>query len=127
MATTGAIAAVGTWIICGCAILWVALWIVLTWLAGDLHSRGDERETHRREHSTSRAYRFIGFCIVASFLAACFGGPNPITPLSPLALRESLVPLPFILLMATLFLYMTLPQAVLLWTEPDMEEEQPAS
>jgi hypothetical protein len=37
------------------------------------------------------------------------------------------VPLPFILLMATLFLYMTLPQAVLLWTEPDMEEEQPAS
>lgn len=114
-------AAAGAWIICGCAILWVALWIVLTWLAGNLHSRGDERETHRREQAFSRAYPILGFGIVASFLAAVFGGLNPITPLSPLALRKFLVPLPFILLMATLFLYVSLPQAILLWTEPDMD------
>ncbi|MGD1107866.1 MAG: hypothetical protein ABR865_12545, partial [Terracidiphilus sp.] len=59
--------------------------------------------------------------------AVCFSGPNSITPLSSAALREFLAPLPFILLMATLFLYVTLPPAILLWTEPDMETEPEAS
>ena len=31
------------------------------------------------------------------------------------------------LLMDTILLYMTLPQAILLWTEPDMETEPEAS
>ena len=115
------------WIICGCLILWVALWIALTGLAGDVRARSDEREMHRREQARSRAYSILGYGIVASFWAACFGGPNSITPLSPLALREFLVPLPSILLMATLLLYVSLPQAILLWTEPDMEDPQTAS
>lgn len=127
LAAAGAIATASTWIICGCTILWVALWIVLTGLAGNVRARRDERETRRLEHTVSRAYPILGFSIVALFWAACFSGPNPITPLSPLALREFLVPLPFILLMGTLFLYVTLPPAILLWTEPDMERPEQAS
>jgi small-conductance mechanosensitive channel len=126
MAATGAIAATSTWIICGCAILFFALWIVLTGLAGNGRARRDEREMHRREQACSRAYPILGYSIVATFWA-CFGVPNPITPLFPLALREFLVPLPSILLMTTLFLYVTLPPAILLWTEPDMESERPTN
>ena len=117
--------ATGAWTICICGILYVALIIVFTWLASDARARGDEREMQRRERAFSRAYPVLGCCIGASFLAACFGGPSPLTPLSPLALREFLVPLPFVLLMATVFLYMTLPPAILLWTEPDMDTEVP--
>jgi hypothetical protein len=114
----------GAWIICGSATLYIALWIVLTWLAGDGRGRRDERERQRLEDASSRAYPILGYCIGASFLAACFAGPTPITPLSPPALREFLLPLPFLLLMATFYLYLTLPPAILLWTEPDMEEAQ---
>jgi hypothetical protein len=41
----------------------------------------------------------------------------------PLALRGCLMQLPSIILWATGILYFTLPQAILLWTEPDMEQE----
>lgn len=117
--------ATGAWIVAGCMFFSLVLVMVLTGLSGDLRARGDERETHRREHSISRAYPFIGFGIMASGFASSFGIPTagPV----PLALREFLVQLTFILLMATFFLYVTLPQAILLWTEPDMDSEQPAS
>ena len=127
MAATGTIAATGTWIICGCAILWVALWIVLTGLAGNVRARRDEREIRRLEQAFTRAYPILGYSIVALFWVVCLSWPSPITPLTSAALREVLVPLPFILLMATLFLYVTLPPAILLWTEPDMEDPQTAS
>jgi hypothetical protein len=45
-----------------------------------------------------------------------------ITPLLPVALRGYLTQLPSIILWATGILYVTLPQAILLWTEPDMDE-----
>lgn len=89
-----------------------------------MRSRYDERETHRLEQSIARAYPILGYAIVAMFLASCLAGPNPITPISSLTLRTVLVPLPFILLMATFFLYLTLPVTILLWTEPDMEQPQ---
>jgi hypothetical protein len=111
------------WIVCGCGILFVALWIVFSWLAGDMRVRGDEREMHRRDHAHFRAYYFLGYVVMAALFAGYFAGPNPITPLLPLALRAFLVKLPEVLLMATVFLYITLPQAILLWTEPDMEPE----
>ncbi|HEV2135470.1 MAG TPA: hypothetical protein VGR47_14650 [Terracidiphilus sp.] len=114
--------ATGAWIVAGCIFFSLVLMLVLTGLSGDLRSRGDERETHRRQHSISRAYPFIGFGIMISGFASSFGIPTA-GPLSP-ALREFLVQLTFILLMATFFLYVTLPQAILLWTEPDLESAQ---
>lgn len=114
--------ATGAWIICVCGVLFVALFLVLTWLAGDMRARGDERETHRRDHAHYVAYYLLGYGLVAALFAAYFRGPNPVTPLLPLALREFLMQLPYIIVVATGILYITLPQAILLWTEPDLEE-----
>jgi hypothetical protein len=109
------------WIISGCLILLTTLAIIFSWIAGDMRARADEREMHRREHAHFRAYRFLGYGLVAALFAGYFRGPNPITPLLPLALRAFLMDLPQMLVVATVILYVTLPQAILLWTEPDME------
>jgi hypothetical protein len=118
----GKVTATTVWIVAGCMFLFIALWIVFTWLAGDQRARGDEREVHRREHAHFRAYYFLGYGILAALFASFFADPNPITPLLPLALRAFLIKLPQMLLMDTFFIYLTLPQAIQLWTEPDMEE-----
>jgi hypothetical protein len=110
-----------TWVSVGCMILFVGLWIVFTGVAGDMRARGDEREMHRRDHAHFRAYYFPLYVLVGALLAGSFRGPNPIAPLLPLALRGFLVQLPYFLSMAAFLLYITLPQAILLWTEPDME------
>jgi hypothetical protein len=115
-------AATGAWIICVSGVLFVALLSVLTWLAGDMRARGDERETHRRDHAHYVSYYSLGYGLIAALFAAYFRGPNPVTPLLPLGLREFLIQLPNIMLVATGILYITLPQAILLWTEPDLEE-----
>jgi hypothetical protein len=118
--------AAGAWIVVGCCILFVGLFIVFTWIAGDMRTRGDEREIHRRDHAHFRAYRalgcvLLGYVLIGALFAGYFREPNPITPLAPLALRGFLMQLPNVLLMATVLLYATLPQAILLWTEPDMD------
>ena len=115
--------ATGAWIICGCGVLFVALFIVFTGVSGDMHTHGDEREMHRREHAHFRAYRFLGYSLVAALFAGYFRGPNPVTPLLPLVARDFLMQLPYIILGATGILYITLPQAILLWTEPDMDPD----
>jgi hypothetical protein len=119
----GRVTATTAWTVAGCGILFIALWIVFTWLAGDQRARGDEREMHRREHAHFRAYYVLGYGILAALIASFFADPNPITPLMPLAMRTFLIKLPQMLLMDTIFIYITLPQAILLWTEPDMEPE----
>lgn len=112
------------WVVSGLAILVFALLIVFTWLTDDMRMRGDERETYCREHAYARAYRALRYFIAAAFFAVVglFPEPNPIIPLLPPTVRAFLVQLPYMLLFAILLLYITLPQAILLWTEPDMEE-----
>ncbi len=119
--------ATSTWVSVGCMILFVALFIVFTGIAGDMRARGDEREMHRRDHAHFRAYYFPVYVLIGALFAGYFKAPNPITPLVPLALRGFLIQLPNFLTMSAFLLYLTLPQAILLWTEPDMEEVQPAS
>lgn len=114
--------ATGAWIVAGCMFFSLVLVMVLTGLSGDLRARGDERETHRRRYSISRAYPLIGFGIMASAFTSSFGIPTA-GPVSP-ALREFLTQLTFIVSMAIFFLYVTLPQAILLWTESDMDSGQ---
>jgi hypothetical protein len=112
------------WIIAGCMFLSVVVLLVLRDVGGDLRARGDERETLRRQYSISRAYPYIGFGVMASLISGSFGLPTVnVTP----GLREFLVQLAFILSMATFFLYGTLPQAILLWTEPDMDKNPDAA
>ncbi len=114
--------ATGAWFTASCGILYLALWIIFSWLAGDPHARGDEREMHRRDHAHFRAYYALGFFLFGALIAGSFRGPDPITPHLPLALRGYLMQLPFVLLLTTALLYGTLPSAILLWTEPDLEE-----
>lgn len=118
----------GAWIVAGCGTLAVALLLFFWSLAGDMNARGDERETHRREHAHFKAYRILGiFMSGGLFCYLCFGGfggPSPITSLAPPALRGFFMQLPYAVFIAAVFLYISLPQAVLLWTEPDMDKPE---
>jgi hypothetical protein len=113
------------WLAIGLLITIVALMIVFTWLTVDIRRRGDERETHRREHAYARAYYPLGSFLTAGFLAwGLFQGPNPITPLLAIVVQAYVTQLPLVLLTAAGMVYITLPRAILLWTEPDMEEAE---
>ena len=112
----------GAWITAGCGILYVALWIIFSWIAGNPTAGGDEREVHRRDHAHFMAYHIFSYFLLGAVIAFSFRGPNPIAPLLPLALRGYLMQLPFVLLLAAALFYTTLPSAILLWTEPDMED-----
>jgi cell division protein FtsW (lipid II flippase) len=112
----------GAWILSWCMILGTALVIVFTSIAGDRRARGDEREMHRSDHAHFQAHSLFAKIVVAAIIAdIVFKGHNPITPLVPAALRGSMVQWPQTLLMAIGLLYISLPQAILLWTEPDMD------
>ena len=113
---------IGAWILSGCMILVTVLAIVFTSIGGDMRACGDEREMHRSEHAHFQAYslfaKIVGTAIIAYIL---FKGHNPITQLVPAALRGGVVQWPQALLIAIGLLYISLPQAILLWTEPDMD------
>lgn len=112
----------GQWIVSGGLFLFVVLSIVFTWIAGDMRGQADEREMHRRDHAHFRAYQFFGFVLMGMLLLRSFSEPNPIAPPLPLALRGILAQ-PNALAISAFLLYITLPQAILLWTEPDMDPE----
>jgi hypothetical protein len=114
------------WVSVGCMILFVALFVPFTWVAGNMRSRGDEREMHRRDHAHFRAYYFFLPILMGELFIRYFREPNHFAPPLPLTLRGFLVQ-PNILSVSALLLYATLPQAILLWTEPDMEDPQTAS
>jgi hypothetical protein len=115
---------IGALIISGVMILGTALMIVFSSITGDMYAHGDEREMHRRADAYFKAYSLLGkFAVAALFAGTYFRGYNPIAPLLPVALRGGMVQWPYVLLMATGILYFTLPPAMLLWTEPDMELE----
>jgi hypothetical protein len=113
--------AAGAWILCGCMILLVGMLILFTGITGDMRSRGDERETHRRDHAHYLAYRALAYVVLGAFLAGSFRGPNTLRTLNAAAQRVGMVQWPQVLLMAVFLLYISLPQAILLWTEPDMD------
>ena len=113
---------VGAWILSGCMILVTVLAIIFTSIAGDVRACGDEREMHRSEHAHFQAYSLFAKIVGAAIIAyIIFKGHNPITPLVPAPLQGSMVQWPQALIMAIGLLYISLPQAILLWTEPDMD------
>ncbi len=115
----------GAWTVIGCATLAVALLLFFGSITGDMNARGDEREMRRREHAHFRAYRILGIFMTGVFISYfSFVGHNSITLRMPAALRGSLMRLPFALFIAFVSLYVSLPQAILLWTEPDMDSEK---
>jgi uncharacterized membrane protein len=113
--------AIDAWILSGCMFLLVGMLIIFTGIAGDMRSRGDEREMHRRDHAHYLAYRALTYVVLGAFLAGSFRGPNTLRTLNAAAVRVGMVQWPQVLLMAVFLLYISLPQAILLWTEPDMD------
>jgi hypothetical protein len=116
------------WMVSGYGVLFAALTIVFTWIAGDPHIRGDERETHRRDHAHFVAYRILLYVFLAASLYYFVAIPaarsllesNPSSLFLRVVLSGSLRQ--HFLFIAAALLFGFLPQAILLWTEPDMEE-----
>ena len=82
---------------------------------------GDERELHRRDHAYYVAYKWWDLALLPPLFAVGLK-INPFYPGWDPAVRIFVDRLPYALLVAAGILYYTLPQAMLLWTEPDMEE-----
>lgn len=83
---------------------------------------GDEREKDRRDHAFYVAYKWWDLTLFPALAAVGFKR-NAFYPTWDPAVRAFVDRLPFALLIAAGILYYTLPQAILLWTEPDMEAE----
>jgi hypothetical protein len=78
----------------------------------------DERELYQRGYAHYRAYQVIGIAVVLILTLSLFRMQNaewfrwiPVTP-------DTLY---YGLLLIVVVLFLTLPQSILLWTEPDME------
>jgi hypothetical protein len=87
--------------------------------------RGDERELHRRDHAYFLAYWWWDLTLLPAILAIGFrasGMPSISNP----ELRAFFYQLPVALVLASGILYYSLPQAILLWTEPDMDDNPEA-
>jgi len=112
----------GAWMVAGCGMVFCGLWIVFTGIAGDMGTRGDEREMHRRDHAHYVAYRVASYCALAGLLVGLARvGPSQIALVLPANLWGRFPALPWVLLAMTMFVFVTLPRTILLWTEPDLD------
>jgi len=86
----------------------------------DPELRSDERATRRRDHAHYISHGFLGSVIAAGFLLE-FDSNSGISwsHMSPVTVNKIV----YFLLQILYISSMTLPQAILLWTEPDMEEQ----
>lgn len=94
-------------------------------ISNDRESCSDEREVSRRDNAHEVAYRRLGMVVIATFLVAYFKNTGSAVLLKsginlPTAFFDQLI---YGLLIASYILAITLPQAILLWTEPDMDSE----
>jgi Kef-type K+ transport system membrane component KefB len=87
------------------------------------YAGGDERERTRRYRAHYVAYNWLDLLSVPALFAAIAINSPAALHAGPTA--QMLVSrLAWALLIAVGILYYTLPQAILLWTEPDMEAQQ---
>ena len=82
----------------------------------------DERELQQRDHAHYQAYQVIGLALVIPWFASYLRMLKP-SWLAWGAMSADQVY--FGLTFAILLLFFTLPQAILLWSEPDMEQDFP--
>jgi hypothetical protein len=84
---------------------------------------GDERERIHRYRAHYLAYSYLDLLFFPALLAV-FGRKGPEAMAASAAVQVWLDRLPWALMIAWGILSYTLPQAILLWTEPDMEDGQ---
>jgi hypothetical protein len=103
-------------------IRFVLLFGYHTWQPEPVRSEwlNDEREQAQRDRAHYQAYQALIVALVPLWLLASWAShSSPLLrwlPIPPMELVYGLV-------LATIALAITLPQAILLWTEPDMESE----
>jgi hypothetical protein len=82
--------------------------------------QNDERELHQRDRAHYQAYQVVGIAVVVAWIVAYMGMLKPVwlawIPMTPYQMFYGST-------LVTLMIFLTLPQCILLWTEPDMEEE----
>lgn len=107
----------------GCLIAAVALVLLILHLVGKPNEAADEREKRRWDQVHARAYPWLGYVLLLALGTSQLHHYVNLT-LDP-ELHGMLQQLPYGILMAAGVLYVTLPQAILLWTEPDMDSAAP--
>jgi hypothetical protein len=108
----------------------LAVLCLLRFLGGRTYDSGlvppvdvaDERERSSRNHAYFLAYSYLDLTFIPALLATGFK-IHPLFAVTHPALQAICHRLPFGFLFAAAILYYTLPQTILLWTEPDMEQE----
>jgi len=86
--------------------------------------RNDERELQQRDRAHYQAYQALGIAVVLAWFVSYMGMMRPAL-LTSLPLSRDQIH--YGLMLVTLMLFLTLPQCILLWTEPDMESDLPTS
>ncbi len=86
----------------------------------------DEREMRRRDGAHEVAYRGLGVVVIFTFMIAFFmnAAPPILQDLGTTVPTEFFSHLIYALLIVEFILFLSLPQSILLWTEPDVEEVQ---
>jgi|SRR5579863_3561954 len=105
-----------------CMVAVVTASLMVSQLVGNPRDATDERESYRWEHATARAYRWLGYCLLIALMTTQLH--SKVNATAHPAFFAAFQQLPYSVLMAAGVLYITLPQAILLWTEPDMETER---
>ena len=85
--------------------------------ADDSGWRNDERELDRRDRAHYKAYQAVGVGVVV-MLALAFWALEPRQHLVPAKVLQDML---FLVALITSVLVMTLPAAIILWTEPDID------
>ena len=84
----------------------------------------DERELRLRDKAHEAAYRRLGMILIVTFMTAGLKYAGlPLMQIYGIDLSAAVLDqVIYGLLLVSFILFLTLPQAILLWTEPDMEE-----
>jgi hypothetical protein len=82
-------------------------------------SINDERELLQRDRAHYLAYRTLAISVAAVWFLLSLSGNHALFDWNAMVSNQVCSGL----LLATLLLFLTLPQAILLWTEPDMEAD----
>jgi hypothetical protein len=86
--------------------------------------RTDERSLCRRDYAHNLAYRILGTVVSVGFFLEFCNNSSLSSGIEILGLTSNVVNrIVYYLLQICYILFTTLPQAILLWTEPDMEVE----
>jgi len=81
--------------------------------------RNDERELHQRDRAHYQAYQAMAVVVVIAWMVAYAGTKQHLMAAIPMTPAQMF----YGMMLLTLMLIFTLPQCILLWTEPDMEAE----